>query len=153
MYCSNCGKKVPGNLNYCSACGAPTENNPAPPDGRTSRFFVMSGTIIVVFGFIILFSLIRILVDNRFDPPAVAFITTAFLLSILLMFAVTMVMAWKNTGAPPRHKKKKTGEDEEYRPPASFRGVNTAQLPEGDPAFGSVIDSTTRTLDKERVAR
>jgi hypothetical protein len=42
---------------------------------------------------------------------------------------------------------------DEYKPPRSFRGVNTAQLPEHHEPAVSVTEHTTRTLDEVSIQR
>jgi len=68
------------------------------------------------------------------------------LATMLLMFAATMTMGWKQINATGHRAVKEDRDD--YRRPTSFREVNTSQLPAGDPGFASVTDSTTRTLDE-----
>ena len=151
MFCSNCGKSIPGNLNYCSGCGIPTDK--APSDVGTPRLFVRSGTIIVIVGLVAFFALLRTLLRSQLETGAIVVITLAYLATIVLMFSVTMGMAWKQISVPGRRKKKKDDLAEEYRAPTSFRDVNTSQLQAGDPGFGSVTDSTTRTLDELTIER
>src|SRR4051794_38073040 len=113
MFCSNCGKSIPRNLNYCSGCGIPTDK--APSDVGTPRLFVRSGTIIVIVGLVAFFALLRTLLRSQLETGAIVVITLAYLATIVLMFSVTMGMAWKQISVPGRRKKKKDDLAEEYR--------------------------------------
>jgi hypothetical protein len=108
--------------------------------------FTISGTFIVVIGLLAFFPIVRSILDNPLDPAAKILLILSYLFVLLLMFTATMVMAWKQLSIVNAAKSRDTG-GEEYRPPASFQKLNTSQLPEGAPGFGSVTDSTTRTLD------
>ena len=152
MFCSNCGKTVPDNLNYCSGCGAPTDNIPTAPDARSGRLFIVCGTFIVLIGLIAFYPIMRTLIESPIETAAKVLIILSYLSTVLLMFGVTMAMAWKQVNAPNPHRRTR-GEKDEYRAPASFRNVNTSQLPSGDPGLGSVIDSTTRTLNEVLIER
>ena len=153
MYCSNCGKSIAGNLNYCNSCGAPTENNLVVRQRMSpSGLFTISGTFIMVVGLLALFPVVRSILDNPIDTSAKVLLILAYLFTLLLMFAATMMMAWKQLSIANANKRA-GNEQDAYRSPATFRGVNTSQLPEGDPGFGSVTDSTTRTLDEVTIER
>lgn len=117
-----------------------------------SGLFTISGTFIVVIGLLAFFPVVRSILDNPIDTPAKVLLILSYLFVLLIMFAATMAMAWKQLSIANAAKGSDTG-GEEYRPPASFRKLNTSQLPEGDPGFGSVTDSTTRTLDEVTIKR
>jgi hypothetical protein len=152
MFCSTCGKSIPGNLNYCSGCGAPTEIVPRQGDVASGRIFAICGTAIVLIGLMAFFAVMRTVLMNPIETPAKVIIILSYLLTVLLMFGVTMTMAWKQmSSGTPRQRKRK--DEAEYRSPASFRDVNTSQLEPGDPGISSVVDSTTRTLDEQPVLR
>jgi hypothetical protein len=152
MYCANCGKAIPGNLNYCSGCGAPTEFVAASGDVGSGRIFAICGTVIVLIGLMAFFPVMGTVLKNPIDTAAKVVIILSYLLTVLLMFGVTMTMAWKQmNSAIARPRKRKN--DADYRSPASFRGINTSQLEPADPGIGSVVDSTTRTLDEQAVLR
>src|SRR2546423_8228522 len=98
MFCSNCGKSIPGNLNYCSGCGAATDNNMIVADNKIPGLFVSAGTAIVVFGLIVLYPLTRSLLTSRLEPSDIAVLIIVYLVLLLLMFTVMMTMAWKQLG-------------------------------------------------------
>jgi hypothetical protein len=151
MYCSNCGKSIAGNINYCNACGAPTEHSQFVPDTKAGRLFILSGTFIVVIGMIAFFPILRTLLGSPIDTVAKILLILSYLATVLLMFAATMTMGWKQINATA-HRKTKNETLDDYRRPTSFRDINTSQLPTGDPGFGSVTDSTTRALDEVLIA-
>ena len=138
-------------MNYCNACGSPTEYSQLVPDTKAGRLFILSGTFIVVIGMMAFFPVLRTLLGSPIDTVAKILLILSYLATVLLMFAATMTMGWKQINATGR-RKMKNEEREDYRRPTSFRDVNTSQLPAGEPGFGSVTDSTTRTLDEVPVA-
>jgi hypothetical protein len=152
MFCSTCGKSIQGNMNFCNACGTPTEAGPVTTDRRVAGLFVVGSIFVALFGLVGLFPLLKILLDSRMDPAGVGILILAYLVIWLAMFSLMLGLGWKLLGNS-RPKSKKLEPNTEYRAPASFKGVNTSQLPAGDPGFGSVTDSTTRTLDEVLVDR
>lgn len=152
MFCSNCGKTIQGKMNFCNACGTPTESVPAATQHRAAGVFVVASVFIALFGLAGLFPLLKILLDSRLNQDAVGVLVFTYLATWLAMFSVILGLGWKLLGAG-RPKKSKVREDEEYHPPALFKGVSTSRLPAGDPGFGSVTDSTTRTLDEVLIER
>jgi hypothetical protein len=139
-------------MNYCNACGSPTEYSPVVPDTKAGRLFIISGTFIVVIGIMAFFPILRTLLGSPIDTAAKILLILSYLATMLLMFTATMVMGWKQINATG-HRKTKNESRDDYRPPTSFREVNTSQLPAGEPGLGSVTDSTTRTLDEVPVSR
>ena len=152
MYCSNCGKDIPDALNYCSVCGAPTHNTLITGDTKLPRVFAMGATFFAIIGIAALFPFLRMLLDSRLDSPSIGMFVLMYLAAVLLIFGTLIGMTWKFSSSAGG-KKRPQKQDDQYRPPASFRGINTAQLHPGDPGFGSVTDSTTRTLDEVLVER
>jgi len=135
-----------GNMNYCNACGTPTEHSSFVPDTKAGRLFIISGTFIVLIGIMAFFPILRTLLGSPIDTSAKILLILSYLATMLLMFAATMTMGWKQINATGHRAVKEDRDD--YRRPTSFREVNTSQLPAGDPGFASVTDSTTRTLDE-----
>jgi hypothetical protein len=134
-------------MNYCNGCGAPTENSQLVPDTKAGRLFIISGTFIVLIGIIAFFPILLTLLGSPIDTAAKILLILSYLATVLLMFTATMTMGWKQINATGQ-RKTKNEERDDYRRPTSFRDINTSQLPTGDPGFGSVTDSTTRTLDE-----
>jgi hypothetical protein len=152
MYCSNCGKDIPDALNYCNVCGAPTQNTIAAGGTKLPRVFAMGATFFAIIGIAALFPFLRMLLDSRLDSPSIGMFVLMYLVTVLLIFGTLIGMTWKFSTSGGR-KDRPQKQDDQYRPPASFRGPNNAQLYPGDPLFGSVTDSTTRTLDEVFVER
>jgi hypothetical protein len=152
MYCSTCGNLMSGNMNYCNGCGAPAEHAADIPDRKAGRLFIFGGTVIVIFGLMAFFAVVRTLVTSGLDPALIGMLITAYLASIVLMFSVMMTLGWKQLNQTNPKSRTKDVQDD-YQRPRSFKDVNTSQLPEGEPGFGSVTDSTTRTLEKTPLAR
>ena len=95
-------------------------------------------------GLIGLLPLLKILLESRFDQPAVLLLLIAYLATVLSMFGVMMVFVWKN----PSESRVRPGKTSEgYAAPPSLRRVDTAQLQEPHQPPASVTDHTTRTLD------
>jgi hypothetical protein len=152
MFCSTCGKSIQGNMNFCNGCGTPTETAPASMDRRVAGVFVVGAVFIALFGLVGLFPLLKILLDSRLDPASIGTLVLAYLVVWLAMFSVLLGLGWKllgGRGSKNRHLES----GQEYRSPATFKGVNTSQLHAGDPGLGSVTDSTTRTLDEVLIER
>jgi|GEM_PF-1827626 len=152
MYCSNCAAQIADGLNYCSRCGTPSERNLPPVADPIRRQLIIGASAIGVIGLMVLMPLLRTLLQSRLETPAVVMFLLAYLVTLVLMFSVMMTMAWKFS-ATTAVKKKRSDEPDEYRPPVTFRGVNTSQLPGGEPGFGSVTEPTTRTLDEVPIER
>ena len=152
MFCSTCGKAIQGSMNFCNACGTPTGAGASAPDRRVAGVFVAGSVFIALFGLAGLFPLLKILLDSRLESPGIGILVLAYLVTWLMMFSVMLRLGWKLLGTPSQKRGNRESEDE-YRAPASFKGANTSQLPAGEPGFGSVTDSTTRTLDEVFVER
>jgi len=152
MYCSSCGTQIVDGIYYCSRCGSPTEKNAVVVRNPSPGLFVVGASFVAIVGLGIIIPLLRILLDSRLDPASIGFILLAYFATLVLMFSAMMVFAWKFWGSTSIANKK-AQQPNEYRPPATFRDPNTSQLYPGDPNFGSVTDSTTRTLDEVLVER
>ena len=155
MYCSNCAAQIADGLNYCSRCGTPSERTLLPVSDPARRPLIIGASVIGAIGLMALLPLLRTLLLSRLETPAVVAIVLMYLITLILMFAVMMGMAWRFS-ASTAVKKKKSREPaaDEYKAPAAFRGINTAQLEEPrDLGIGSVTESTTRTLDEIRIER
>lgn len=146
MFCSTCGTAIPANLNYCKNCGARIEKNPVVVSNSSRSFSVAAGLIGVV-GLGGVFPLLKILLESRLDQPSILFVLIAYLITVFLIFAMLVGHSWRNSGRVHIA----SLEPDEYKPPNSFRGVNTAQLPEHHEPATSVTEHTTRTLDKVRI--
>ncbi len=144
MYCSNCGQTLNGNLNYCNSCGTRVERNALVVSNSSSKPFAFAAIFIGGGGLFAFVPLLRELLRSNLEQPMILVILLAYLVTVLLMFAVLIGHVWKNSG-DIRIKGGLNFDD--YAPPQSFRSVNTAQLNEPQQPPASVTDHTTRTLD------
>ena len=134
------------NLNYCQHCGSRNKQNPLIVSNSSTNLLICAGGAIGVIGLIVFFTILRELLRSQITPSAMIVILIAYLATVFLMFGVLIGHGWKRSGdiriAGSQH-----ADDDDYRSPRSFRGVNTAQLePMGAPP-ASVTDHTTRTLE------
>ena len=90
------------------------------------------------------FPIMREMLRNGVDATVMVVLLIAYLITVLLMFAIFVGHIWKNTGEPQI---KGSGQETPYRD-QYFRGVNTAQLPGPMDMPASVTEHTTRTLDE-----
>ena len=153
MYCSNCGKSINDNLNYCNSCGARIEKNPLVVSNAASPQLAKSLTVIAMIGLIGFVGVLKVLLDNgRLDTAAVIVILVAYLTTLFLICGMIVGHLWKHSG-DIRIKAKETAD-----PPNSVRGgsltaINTAQLEEHREPVMSVTEHTTRTLENVPVER
>jgi hypothetical protein len=86
--------------------------------------------------------------------PATVMILLAYLAALTIISAMYFGFIWKSSGLDKERSKRWMGNPDEYASPRSFRGTNTSQLSEPNvQPVGSVIDSTTRTLDEVPIMR
>ena len=153
MYCSNCGKFIPDNLNYCSGCGSPAEKAALVlTNSSAQRPFTIGATVIGGVGLVGLFPIIRTMLEMHVDPMLFCIVVIAYLFAVLFMFSVLIGHASKRSSGM-RAKSKDSFEAGSYALPASFRHVNTSQLHAGEANVGSVTENTTRTLNEVLVER
>ena len=144
MYCSTCGKSLNDNLNYCNGCGTRIEKNPLIVSNSATPHFAKAAGVIGLVGIVGAIFVLKLLLENHLDPPAIIVILGAYLLTVFLLFSVLVGHVWKHSGNI-RIKGAKVAADSD--PQASFRGINTAQLDEYREPAMSVTEHTTRTLD------
>ena len=138
MYCSRCGKQIDDSLKFCNGCGARIKNEDDSPLTSLITALIIIGTA----GLGILVGLSAVLLDKipNFGPVlifGVVYLGVLFGICFMLMRQITKLIdadlgrrglpeAKQFSELPPRS----TNQLEEFREPAS------------------VIDQTTRTLDK-----
>jgi len=148
MYCPNCGKAVDKALKYCNACGErlskATDAEKGAASGKLLENILTTLFLIVMFGLGILVGLVAVLLGNgvRIEPVVVivfAYLAAIFGICFTLVRQATKLIDFRlgqsQTSAEPAPRGELaapvTGQLEEYRQPAQ-----------------SVIEHTTRTLDK-----
>lgn len=147
MYCSSCGSEIKKGLNYCNSCGARIVDIEKEKSGgrfenvSTSIGFIGLGGLI---GFIFL---TRILIENRVDAPVMVIILLAFLATL---FGISFLLIKQLSGNSTT-----TNQNVEFQndAPKTIKPANTNQLEEPKQAPASVVENTTRTLDKVPVER
>ncbi len=150
MYCSACGKSLPGNLNYCNNCGALNEKSPLIIGNSSYKIMGVAAAFVGMVGLVAFVGVLIVLLNSRLDTAAVIIILMAYLAAVFLMFAILIGHVWKNSG-DIRIKSKDRAD--EYRGPDGFRGINTAQLDEYREPVMSVTDRTTKILENVPVER
>ena len=143
-YCSNCGKTLNANLNYCSSCGTRVESSPLIVKNSSSSMMGIGSIFVGCVGLIAFFPVMRELLHSSLETPAIVTILIAYLVTVMLMFAVLVGHVWKNSG-DIRIKGNQSSEG--FGGQQAFRGINTAQLTEPTSQPASVTEHTTRTLD------
>ena len=152
MYCSNCGKIISDDRNYCSGFGSPAERTALVYQSKSQRSLIIGSTLLGTVGLGTLFPIIRTMLEMHVDPTLFCIIVVAYLAALLYMFSVLMGHVSKRYSGIVTRSSDRT-EADTYSPPASFRGVTTSQLHAAEPDVASVTESTTRTLDQVPVNR
>ena len=152
MYCSNCGKFISDDRNYCAGCGSPAEKTALVYQSKSQRSLIIGSSVLGTLGLGTLFPIIRTMLEMQVDATLFCIIILAYLVALLYMFSVLMGHVSKRySGMVTDSKVQK--ETDSYSPPPSFRDVTTAQLDAGDSKPASVTEHTTRTLDEVPIGR
>jgi hypothetical protein len=149
MFCPNCGSAVNKKLKYCNNCGERLSKAEVDKDGTPGKMLdniLTTLFLVVMFGLGILIGLVAVLLGNNVEPRFVMFIAIAYLAAVFGICYTLLSQVPKLIDA----KLKSRADSHEYAAPPQLEPLTTAQLEEyREPA--SVIDNTTRTLDKIRV--
>ena len=144
MYCESCGKKIDESLNYCNGCGASLRIE-VRSQKSLAAFLIAGLTVTTITGFVLLALTMAYMIDRvvpRIEPLFVfggVFLFVLLGIAFLIMRQVSRLIDHElkvgeipKRGAEPlvRLPPKSTNQLEEFREPAS------------------VVDNTTRTLDK-----
>lgn len=147
MYCERCGKSIDEELNFCKSCGAQLKKNGAAESKSLLNLLITALIVITTAGIGVLAGFLAILLDKipRIEPVlifAMFYLATLFGICFMIMRQVSKLIDAKLSGRyvetvnPPPH-----------QPLVQLPPKTTAQLEHHrEPA--SVVDSTTRTLDK-----
>lgn len=147
MYCAICGSETNPKLNFCSKCGERIERS-----GNTDsqhRSTAMAAAAIALGGLFITLIILMKLVGEGIEIGAVIAIAAMFLTSVIAMFFIALKMM---PGLFERPGSAGVAESV-YDPPKSLKTPNTARLESPTEQPASVIENTTRTLDKIPVER
>jgi hypothetical protein len=145
MYCSNCGKTLNANLNYCNSCGTRVEAAKPMIVKSGSPMLSIGGAFIGAIGLMAFFPILRELLRSQAETPTMIIIILAYLLTVFGMFGV---LIWQGRRGSSEVLVKGNRTSEGFGGHEAFRGINTAQLPEPTSRPASVTEHTTRTLDE-----
>jgi len=144
MYCESCGKKIDESLNYCNGCGA-SQRTEVRSQKSLAAFLIAGLCVTTITGFVLLALTMAYMIDRvvpRIEPLFIfggVFLFVLLGIAFLIMRQVSRLIdhELKVREVPKRAAEalvrlapKSTNQLDEFREPAS------------------VIDNTTRTLDK-----
>ena len=144
-FCSNCGKPLNANLNYCSSCGTRVEAEKPMVVRSGSPMLGIGAVFLGIVGLIGFYPIMTELLHSGVNPPAIFLILVAYLVAVISMFTV---LIWQSRKGGTEIKAKGNRPSEGFGGQHAFRGINTAQLPEPASQPASVTENTTRTLDE-----
>lgn len=152
MFCPNCGKTANAKLSYCNGCGERlSKADEIDKDGMPGKMLdniLTTLFLVVMFGLGILVGLVAVLLGNNVEPKFVMFIAIAYLGAVFGICYTLLSQVPKLIDA----KLRSSAALQESTGQRQLEPLTTAQLDEyREPA--SVIDNTTRTLDKVPVQR
>ncbi len=147
MYCSSCGNEITKGLNYCNSCGVRVVD----PEKAKSRSGLENISTAIGFiglgGLIGFIFLVRILLERSVDKEPLVIILIAYLATI---FGISYMLINLLSGISKESKR-----DVEFQAdlPKSIRPIDTNQLEEPKQSPASVVENTTRTLNKVPIER
>lgn len=147
MYCSSCGSEIGKGRNYCNSCGARIVDPEKEKSG--SRFENVSTAIgfVGLGGLIGFIFLVKLLLENNVLEGPMILILLAFLATI---FGICFLLIKQLSG------KSETSNqiaDLETIIRKAIKPADTNQLEEPKQTPASVVENTTRTLDKVPIER
>ncbi len=143
MYCSNCGNELKAGLNYCNRCGGKVARAVSGNDSVAKGLATSLGYI-GLFGFLSLVAIVAILIGNEVDAPVIVVVTAMFLATL---FGISFIILRQIS----KLSEKTTESNQTNTPSINVKELNspiTNQLEEPKHAPASVVEHTTRTLDK-----
>lgn len=146
MFCQKCGNSVSKDLKYCNACGTKLAAEAEDKDGTPGKMFdniLTSLVMIVMFGLGILVGLVAVLLGNGVEPKFVIIITVAYLGAVFGISLALLLQVPKLIDA--RLASGLAAQGIEHR---ELESLSTAQLGEYREPVMTVIDQTTKTLEK-----
>ena len=148
-YCSNCGNEVKRGLNYCNQCGGKIQGNEENESTSVANSLATSLGYIGPAGFGVLVGIIAILVKSDFDQPALVLVIGIYLAALFAICFSILRMIPKVSESSGKQQPLA----QQYVEPKTLDSPTTNQLEEPKHAPGSVVENTTRTLDKVPVER
>lgn len=150
MYCSNCGSKVREGLNYCNQCGGKVQDTGPSKNDSVAKNLSTSLGYIGIAGFGALVGLVAILMRRDSLDPAIIVLVVLFYLSALSLISL-MTLHQISKFAGLSKEPRENIPDHEHSPQIYSSPAN--QLNEATERPASVVENTTRTLDKVPVER
>lgn len=142
MYCPNCASEVKQDLQYCNSCGYRIGVDKTGDAGNVSSSLSKAIGWIGVVGLVSFVFVIKLLLESEILGGlmvAIAF----FYLAALFGICYSVLDFIKSTLGGTQSKQKTA-----HQPPMEISGRNTNQLEPAHTQPASVIENTTRTLDK-----
>ncbi|MEQ1606304.1 MAG: hypothetical protein ABL999_15695 [Pyrinomonadaceae bacterium] len=146
MYCSVCGAQVDAALNYCNRCG-----NRVPRGESMSVAENLSQAVGYVGGFGLLGFIFVCIVLLRREIPMEVFVPIAAFYLIALVAICWMMLRYSSQLTKMKVEASRSGDN--FSDPHYLNPRTTTQLDEPAQQPASVIEHTTRTLDKTAVNR
>ena len=145
MYCSTCGSLMTAELNYCKNCGSKLVTAKDNDSSKSMLDNVLTTLFLVVmFGLGILVGLVAVLLGNGVNHETVTIIVVFYLVAVFSICYMLLSQVPKLIDAKLKPQRETP---ESYQPP-QLAANRTAQLEEHREPVESVIENTTRTLDK-----
>lgn len=152
IFCPKCGNAVQDGLKFCNSCGNRLRRERPRDGGNNGSLLIVLGaaTVIAVFGFGGLIGFIALLLNNAVKEELVGLAIAMWLFVIVLLDVMLIRKASKliDANVGDRGDDIEMPSDEKTSAPLLKRR-STAQLEEYREPASSVIEHTTRTLDKE----
>ncbi len=147
MYCSSCGNQIKKGLNYCNSCGVRIVDAEDIKSGSKGQNVSTAISYIGIAGIIGFIALVKLLSEKNIDTPAMVMILIAFSATI---FGICFMLIKQLSG-----NSEKSNQHIEFQNdvPRTIKSVDTNQLEEPKHTPASVIENTTRILDKVPVER
>ncbi len=148
MYCSNCGNEVKTGLNYCNRCGGKVASEVSGNDSIAQGLSTALGYIGFA-GFLAFVGVLALLLTNNSLAETVVMVAALFLATFFGIIFIILKQISKLS-----EKKIESNQDNAGISTANeIKSPITNQLEEPKQAPASVVENTTRTLDKIRVER
>jgi hypothetical protein len=142
MYCAGCGNQIKKGLNYCNSCGARVSD---PIEEKMSSITQNISTaigFIGVGGIVAFIFLVKILLENNVAEPVMVITLLAYLATI---FGICFLLIKQMAGSSEKSDRHIEFQNEVLK---AIKSADTNQLEEPKQAPASVVENTTRTLDK-----
>ncbi len=154
IFCPKCGNAVQDGLKFCNSCGNRLRRERSRDGGNNAPLLIVLGaaTVIAVFGFGGLIGFIALLLKNAVKEELVGLAIAMWLFVIVLL---DVMLIRKASKLIDNHVAERGGSGDIEMPSSEktsaplLKRRSTAQLEEHREPAASVIEHTTRTLDKE----